>query len=152
MNNHNFWIAVSGGAALSLLVSNLPLLDMVNCLLFAGFWGSAIFAVWLYRRQNGSLTMREALKIGVVSGLAAGVVGFLLSFGGLAGIQGFMNRASLILPPETFDEMKSIPAWMGIVFNLVGVLIEVVCGFIGGWIGGSIFRSDRLAGKAGAQA
>ena len=71
MNTKNFWIAASSGAAASLLLANLPYLGFVNCLLCAGFWGSAVFAVWLYRRLTGTVSVREAVKLGAVSGLRA---------------------------------------------------------------------------------
>jgi hypothetical protein len=57
----------------------------VNCVLCASFWGSAIFAVWLYRRLNGSLTIRQGVNIGVLTGLLAGLIGFGLSFDDLTG-------------------------------------------------------------------
>ena len=41
-----------------------------------GFWGSAIFAVWLYRRLTGAVTIRQAVNIGLLTGLLAGLLGF----------------------------------------------------------------------------
>ena len=144
MNKKNLSIAVLAGAITSLLLSNLPLINLVNCLLCAGFWASAIFAVWLYRRLNGTVTIVEGLKIGALSGLIAWAAGFLLSFVGLAGIQGLMNGASQFLPVAATQGLSDLPAWGAIVINLLGVVVEVFFGIIGGWIGGSIFRTDRL--------
>ncbi len=84
MNTKNLWIASLSGAILSLLVSNLPYIGFVNCLLCGGFWGSALFAVWLYQRLSGTLTVRQGVKIGALTGLLAGLIGFALSFVGLA--------------------------------------------------------------------
>ncbi len=150
MNTKNLWIACLGGAALSLLVTNLPYLGFVNCLLCAAFWGSAIFAVWLYRRLSGTLTLRQGIAIGALSGLLAGVIGFLLSFAGLAGVQALMSGFEQTLPPEAMGDIQEIPAWAGTLMNLMGVLIEVVFGVIGGWIGGAIFRTDRQVAVSGA--
>lgn len=147
MNTKNFWIAVTAGGALSLLVTNLPYIGFVNCVLCAAFWGSAIFAVWLYRRLNGSISVREAVKVGAVSGLIAGVVGFLLSFVGLAGVQSLLKGFENTLPPEAMGDIQDIPVWVGIIINLIGVLIEVGFGVFGGWIGGALFRSDRKPEK-----
>jgi hypothetical protein len=147
MNTKNMWIAVLSGAALSLLVSNLPFLGFVNCLLCGAFWGSAIFAVWLYRHLSGTLTVREGVKIGAISGLLAGLIGFGLSFLGLAGAQGFMNSAQQLLPPDAAPELNDLPAWGAWVFNFVGVLLNVGFGAIGGWIGGAIFNPNRKSGK-----
>lgn len=151
MNTKNFWIAVMAGGALSLLVTNLPYIGFVNCVLCAAFWGSAIFAVWLYRRLNGTLSIREAVKVGAASGLIAGVVGFLLSFVGLAGVQSLLTGFENILPPETLGDVQDIPVWVGVIINLLGVLIEVVFGVIGGWIGGAIFQTDHNIHKAEVQ-
>src|SRR5512137_1848677 len=150
MNLKNFWIASLSGAALSLLVTNLPIVGFVNCLLCAGFWGSAIFAVWLYRRLSGTLTVGEDIRIGGLSGLLAGAIGFLLSFAGLTGVQGLLSGFERTLPPGTLGDIPAIPAWGGTVINLLGVLMEVVFGIIGGWIGGAIFRTDLTTIKEGA--
>jgi hypothetical protein len=146
MNTKNLWIASLSGAILSLLVSNLPYIGFVNCLLCGGFWGSALFAVWLYQRLSGTLTVRQGVKIGALTGLLAGLIGFALSFVGLAGVQGFLNTAQQVLPAEALGDMQEIPTWGEILFNLMGVLIEIAFGALGGWIGGTIFNPDRKKG------
>jgi hypothetical protein len=148
MNTRNLWIASLSGAALSLLVSNLPYIGFVNCLLCGAFWGSAIFAVWLYRRLSGTLTIRQGVKIGALTGLLAGVIGFALSFAGLSGAQGFLNSARQFLPADATQGMNDIPAWGALVFNFLGVLFNIGFGTLGGWIGAVIFNPDRKTGKA----
>lgn len=148
LHNKNFWIAVFSGAALSLLVSNLPFIGFINCLLCGGFWGSAIFAVWLYRRLTGSVAMGEAIRVGLWSGLAAGLLGFALSFAGLAGAQGFLNSAQEFLPADATQGMEDIPAWGVWIFNGLGVVLEVAFGALGGWIGGILFDPNRKNRKA----
>ena len=150
MKAKNLWIAVLSGAVLTTLVSNLPFIDMVNFLCFIGFWGSAIFAAWLYRRLNGTLTVNEGIRLGVLTGLCAGVLGLALSFLGLAGFQGTANELAQDLQAEDMQGMENIPAWGILVFNLVGVLFNVIFGTIGGLIGGAIFRTDRKVEKIGA--
>jgi len=140
MNTKNFWIAASSGAAASLLLANLPYLGFVNCLLCAGFWGSAVFAVWLYRRLTGTVSVREAVKLGAVSGLIAGVIGLLLSFLGVAGVQGLMKGLEGIIPAQDLQGMEQIPAWAGLIINIMGVVVEFGLGALGGLIGGSIFN------------
>ncbi len=147
MKDTNLWIASLSGAAASLLVSNLPFVGFVNCLLCAGFWGSAIFAVWLYKRLNGAVTSRQAVTVGVLSGVMAGLLGFALSFVGLAGAQGFLNTARQFLPGDATQGMNDLPAWGALIFNLLGVFFEVIFGAIGGWIGGAIFNPSRRAQK-----
>jgi hypothetical protein len=143
MDHKNLWIASFGGAGLSLLVSNLPIIGFVNCLLCSGFWGSAIFAVWLYQRLGSALSIRQGIKIGALAGLIAGVTGFALSFLGLAGAQGFLNSAQKFLPADATQGMEDIPAWGAYIFNFMGVLLEVGFGALGGWIGAVIFDPAR---------
>jgi hypothetical protein len=140
MNTKNLWIASLSGAVLTTLVSNLPFIGFVNCLLCGGFWGSAIFAVWLYRRLSGSLTVHQAVNVGALTGLLAGLLGFSLSFAGLAGAQGFLAGARQFLPADATQGMNDLPAWGALVFNLVGVLFNIGFGTLGGWIGGMIFN------------
>jgi len=151
MNSKNLWIAALSGAAVSLLVTNLPYIGFINCLLCAGFWGSALFAVWLYRRLNGTLTVSDGAKIGALSGLIAWAVGFLLSFVGLAGIQGLMSGAERFLPADATKGMQELPTWAATLINFMGILLEVIFGAIGGWIGGVIFRTDSKLEKQGEQ-
>ena len=40
MNTRILWIASLSGAVLTTLVSNLPLIGFVNCLICGGFWGN----------------------------------------------------------------------------------------------------------------
>jgi len=142
MNARNLWTAALCGAALTTLVSNVPYIGFINCLLFAGFWGGAIFAVWFYRRLNGSVTFQQSIRIGLLTGVCAGIMGFGLSFLNLAGLQGFMRAMGQILPADAaLDE--EISAWAAVAFNLFGVLMNILFGTIGGWIAGLIFRAER---------
>jgi hypothetical protein len=147
MNTKSLWIASLSGAAVSLLASNLPFIGFVNCVLCGAFWGSAIFAVWLYRRLSGTVTIRQGVNIGLLTGLLAGLIGFVLSFAGLTGAQGFLNSARQFLPADATQGMNAIPAWGALVFNFLGVLFNTGFGALGGWLGGIIFNPDRKAGK-----
>ncbi len=147
MNTKNLWIASLSGATLSLLLANLPFIGFVNCLLCSGFWGSAIFAVWLYRRLGSMVSIRQGVKVGALSGLIAGLLGFALSFIGLAGAQGFLNNAQQFLPADATQGIEDIPAWGAYTFNFLGVLLEVGFGALGGWIGAVIFDPNRKSKK-----
>lgn len=149
MNTRNLWIASLSGAVLTTLVSNLPFIGFVNCLICAGFWGSAIFAVWLYRRLSGTPTVRQGLTIGLLTGVLAGALGLALSFLGLAGLQGLLNNSEGALPPDALKGMTDVPAWGALVFNLMGVVFNVVFGTLGGWLGAFIFNRNRKIGQEG---
>ena len=142
MNAKNLWIAALSGAVVTTLLANVPVVDFVNLLLCAGFWGGAVFAVWLYRRLNGNLTLGQGVGIGALTGLLAGVLGFSISFLGLAGLQGIVNEIKLFAGAEN---VGTIDYSLGeaIAFNTVGVMINILFGAIGGVIGGALLRTNR---------
>ena len=149
MNTRNLWIAAAGGALLTTLVSNVPVVAFINLLLCAGFWGGAVFAVWLYRRLTGSLTAGQGIGIGALTGLLAGVLGFSISFLGLAGLQGLVNEIRLFAGPENAGSLEySITE--AISFNTAGVMVNILCGTIGGMIGGVLLRTDRAPSQTAA--
>ena len=136
MNAKNLLIASLVGAVASLLAVNVPILNLVNCLLCVGFWGSAVLAVWLYARMTGSVTLKDAVIIGLATGLATGILGLALSFIGLAGGAALANSIRTVAP----DAQVDIPEGSGLIFNLAGVLVDIVFGAVGGLIGGLLFR------------
>jgi hypothetical protein len=142
MNAKNLWIAALSGAVMTTLLANVPVVDFVNLLLCAGFWGGAVFAVWLYRRLNGNLTLGQGVGIGALTGLLAGVLGFSISFLGLAGLQGIVNEIKLFAGAENVGTID-FSLGEAIAFNTVGVMINILFGTIGGVIGGAIFRTSR---------
>ena len=139
MNARSLWIAILSGAVLTTLLSNLPIIGILNCVICAWFWGGGIFAVWLYRRLSGTPTMRQGLTIGALTGLLAGVLGFALSFTGVSGLQGLLKD----LPADAASGMQDIPAWGALVFNMLGVGFNIVFGTLGGWLGVTIFNRVR---------
>ena len=133
MNAKNLWIAALSGAVVTTLLANVPVVDFINLLLCAGFWGSAVFAVWLYRRLNGNLTLGQGVGIGALTGLLAGVLGFSISFLGLAGLQGIVNEIKLFAGAENVGTID-FSLGEAIAFNTVGVMINILFGAIGGVI------------------
>jgi hypothetical protein len=69
------------GVAMGIL-SHIPLINCLNCLLLAWVWGGGIGAVYLYRRYEKNPTLSSTQ--GLVLGAAAGVVGAIV--GGIASI------------------------------------------------------------------
>jgi hypothetical protein len=142
MNIRNLLIASLTGAVVSTVLSNTPYLNIVNCLLCAGFWGGAIFAVWLYKRLTGTLTLVQGVAVGALSAVFAGVMGLLLSLAGLAGLGALVNSYSMGAPVEIPPDVQPfLTGGLSWVFNLIGVLIQIVFGVIGGLIGGAIFQT-----------
>ena len=145
MNAKNLWIAALCGAVVTMLVVNLPVVGFVNVLLCVGFWGSAVFAVWLYRRLNGTVTPGQGVAVGALTGALAGALGFAVSFLGLAGLQGIVNQIRLFAGQNA----GSLEFGLGeaVAFNIAGVTINVLFGLIGGLIGGAIFRTRTAAAQ-----
>ena len=136
MNLKNLVVASLAGAVASLLAVNVPFVNLVNCLLCIGFWGSAVLAVWIYMRMTGPITLKDAVIVGLATGLATGILGFALSFIGLAGGTAIANSIRAVAPDASVD----IPDGSGVVFNLCGALVDILFGGIGGLVGGALFR------------
>jgi hypothetical protein len=139
MNTKNLLIAGLIGGLISTALSNIPIINFVNCLLCAGFWAGALFAVWFYKRQTGSVTLGQAVIVGTVAGAFAGVFGFILSLVGLAGAQALMQSYAKYLPKDA-NIGTPPPNIASVFFNLIGVVVNIIFGAIGGLVGGLIFK------------
>ena len=78
MNTKHLLITSLTGGLISTVLVNTPFLNWINLLICAGFWIGPIAAVWLYRRQEGTLTLSQAMLIGMLAGLWHGLFGVLL--------------------------------------------------------------------------
>ena len=149
MNTRNLLIASLVGGVVSTILSNVPVVNFVNCLLCAGFWGGPLLAVWLYKRQTGTVSLGQGVGVGILAGVWAGVFGFALSLVGLAGAAALMKSYAQYLPPEAgMGDVPTGPA--SVLIDLVGVGVNIVFGAIGGLIGGAIFRTKPSAPAAAA--
>jgi hypothetical protein len=85
-------LLISGGiAGVAMgLLSNIPLVNCLNCLLLAWVWGGGIGAVWLYRRseKQAAVTNTQGLVLGAAAGIAGAIIG-----GIAAVILGSLNAA-----------------------------------------------------------
>jgi hypothetical protein len=144
MNTKHLLIGSLIGAAVSLILANTPVLNLVNCLLCAGFWGGPLLGVWYYKRQAGTMTLGQGVAVGALAGLLAGVIGFALSFVGLAGIQAVAESYTRLVPGEA-GIGESMALVESTLFNLGGIVFEIALGAIGGLIGGAIFRTKPAA-------
>jgi len=141
MNTKNVLITGLVGAVITLVLTNTPFINLVNCLICAGFWVGPLFATWLYKRMSGSLSTKEGVWVGVAAGAIAGLIGFLLSFVGAAGFAGMLNQLNAVLPPEDQIAMGGMEsALVNVVGTTIGVLFDVIVGAIAGYIGALLFR------------
>ena len=144
MNIRNLLIASLMGGLISLVLVNTPFLNLINLLACIGFWAGPIAAVWLYRRLSGELTLGEAAVIGMLAGAWHGLIGVLLSPLGLAGVQGLLQTAQIVVPAADTADLEPALSGLGtVLFNLIGVLFDVVFGLLGGMVGGLLFGRRR---------
>jgi hypothetical protein len=142
MNTKNILIAGLAGGVITLALTNIPFLNLVNCLICAAFWVGPLFATWLYKRQTGSLSVKEGIWVGVTAGVIAGVIGFLLSFVGAAGASGFINEINMFMSPQDRIDMSGVGGEIGaIAFTSLGVIFDIIVGGMGGFIGATIFKN-----------
>jgi hypothetical protein len=145
MNIASLLIASIIGAVVSTALSNIPFLNLINCLLCAGFWVGAILATWVYKRQTGSVTLGQGIAIGTLTGLLAGLLGFVLSLVGLAGAVGIVKTYGSIFAADSNPDLSSIKGSWVAVFNMIGIMANIFFGAIGGLVGGVIFKSKPQA-------
>jgi hypothetical protein len=138
MITKSFWVAalIAGGA--TGLLSSLPIISILNCLLCAWVWIGGGFAVWLYnRREPQNLATGQGAVIGLAMGAVAAIISSVL--GALIG--GAFIGAMGAIDPQSMPDIAEglLGAGIGLVINLV---IYPIFGLFGGMIGTEIFKSS----------
>jgi hypothetical protein len=145
MNTKNLLTASLVGGLISAALVNTPFVNLINVLICAGFWIGPIVAVWLYRRLGSTLTFREAILTGMLAGAWHGLFGLLLSLFGLAGAGGLLNEVRPFMSAQDLPDLETALTGVGgMLFNLVGVVVDIAFGLVGGLIGAAIFGSRRV--------
>ena len=144
MNTKNLLTASVLGGLISIVLVNTPFVNLINLLLCAGFWIGPIFAVWLYRRLGGTVTLREAVLTGLLAAAWHALFGMLLSPLGWAGAGGVLNELRPFVSAQDLPDIESsLTGLGGLLFNMIGVLFDLTFGLIGGLIGGAVFGVRR---------
>jgi hypothetical protein len=146
MNTKNLMIASLIGAVVTTFFANFPIINFINCLVCLPFWGGPLLAVWFYKRQTGTMTLNQGIYVGLLTGLFAGVLGFLFSLVGMAGAAGLVNQLNKYLPPEQVPVLFT--GATALLFTLMGVITNIIFGLIGGLIGGAIFQDKASVAPA----
>lgn len=141
MNTRSFILSALLAGLFMALFGNIPLLNLVNCILCLWVWLGGALAVWLYRRfQKGGqgLTSGQGALLGAVTG----VVGALLGFPLYLATARMMNTlfATLIQRlalegdiPMWFDSDERIVA-QAIGFLILDIFVYAIFGAIAGLI------------------
>lgn len=146
MNTKHLLTASLVGGLISTLLVNTPYLSLINLLICAGFWIGPLVAVWLYRRLGGTLTFRAALTTGLLAGAWHALFGLLLSPLGLAGAGGLLKEISpFVSGQDAVNLATSLTGMGGLLFNLLGAVVDLIFGALGGLIGSTFFGRRRVA-------
>ncbi len=133
------------GGLVSALLANTPYVNLINLLVCAGFWIGPLLAVWLYWRLGGPTTPSQAIVIGMLAGLWHGLFGLVLSPLGLAGAASLLNDLRPFVSAQDLPDVEmALTGIGGLLFNLVGVAVDVAFGFIGGLMGSAVLKARRV--------
>lgn len=145
MNSKHLLVASLAGGLISTVLVNTPYVSLVNLLLCAGFWIGPVAAVWIYRRLNGGVTVREAILTGVLAGAWHGLFGMLLSPLGLAGAGGLLQELKPFISRSDWMQLEAtLTGPGGVLFNLLGAGFDIVFGFLGGMLGAALIKARRV--------
>jgi hypothetical protein len=141
MNTKNLIISSLIGGVVIAAISNIPVINLINCLLCIGYWGGAILAVWLYKRFENTLTLGEGVAVGALAGVWAGLLNFVIGLISLAGIGAAISAVEQVLPPDTLGFEPGFIESMAMVVNVLLIFLAIFLGALGGLIGGAIFQT-----------
>jgi hypothetical protein len=139
MNTRSFLLATLIAGIVMGLLSDLPLINMGNCLCCLWVWASSILAVFLYRRfskEAPGLSLGQAAGLGALTGLIGALlgtgVGALLSGGIASTISILQSQPALaeVLKNTPMDVLRSGD------FTLIGMIIDILVYALVGALGG----------------
>jgi len=147
MNGKYLFLAGLIGGVVIAVLSNVPYIRAANCLLCMWVWVGGIFAAWLYKRFQGSLTPGQGAGVGALAGVIGGLVGLVIGLLGFAGAQEALDAASQYLGPELTGgiDVSSLAGPVAFVDGIINLILFTIFGALSGLIGGSIFKSKPEA-------
>ena len=146
MNTKNLLIASAIGAVVTAALATIPGVNLLVCVVCLPFWGGPLLAAWIYKRQNGTMTMNQAIGVGALTGLFAGVLAFIINLAvGPAASAALVNLLKQYMPAGSAPLVPVSTGSASVLSLLVGVLVDVVFGVIGGLIGGALFKDKPAA-------
>jgi hypothetical protein len=139
MNSRSVAISSLLGGLVIAVLSNIPVVNLANCIACMWVWAGGIFAAWYYHRSEGSITTGQGAVVGVLSGLIAAVISAIIglvfgAFGlGLAALSGAQI--------ETLEEVVGSTAASFLLaggVTIIGLIINVFFYSIFGALSGLI--------------
>lgn len=146
MNTRAFIFSALIAGLVMALLSNIPVLNFLNCILCMWVWLSGILAVFIYRRMsaaNPALSVGQGAGLGAVTGIFGGLIGALLGalFTGLwASSLGLLQNQQELQPL-----LNSLPnAGFSFFWTLMNLALYTIFGAIGGSIAtAAIWKEPR---------
>lgn len=132
------FIAAAIGGLVMAVLSSVPILSLINCLICAGLWIGGIVAVWFYKRQTGQLVSAgRGAAIGAVAGVIGAILATLvtLAFGGAM-------LESMIAADTTGTLRDSMGGFVGTgVTTAIAFITNIILYPLFGAIGGGAFAA-----------
>jgi hypothetical protein len=148
MNTRSFGFAVLIAGAVMALLGNLPIVNLVNCLLCIWVWLGGGLAVLMYRRfQRGQPgpTGAQGAGLGAVSGLIGAVLGFgvfLLTAAISAPIMESLARSLQVEGDMPFGSASPGGSLGGaLIFLIIDIVLYPLFGALGGLITANMAKS-----------
>lgn len=138
MNNRQMFIAAAVGGLVMAVLSSVPILSLINCLICAGLWIGGIAAVWFYRRQTGQLvTSGQGAVLGAVAGLIGAVLGAIVGI-----IFGGALLSTMIASDPTGTAEQALGGFVGAgATAIIGFLFNIILYPLFGAIGGAAYAA-----------
>ena len=140
MNKRSQWLSVLiAGAAIGIL-GNLPLLNLVNCILCIWVWIGGSVAVLFYRRFQGGRapTAQQGAGLGALSGLVGAAIGFLVFLVTGPLLTSIFNSIASTLQAEGELPFQSGPPGGNVTAAFIFLAVDAVLYPIFGALGGLI--------------
>jgi len=140
MNTRAFLLASLIAGVVMGLLGGLPIISIANCVLCMWVWGSAILAVFLYRKLEGSqpfVSLGQGALLGVVSGVIGALIVWLISLITRQAATEAIGQAFQMAGMEAPSFLAGGVAILGLFIDLV---LYAIFGAVGGLIGAAIFK------------
>jgi hypothetical protein len=127
------------------VLSSVPVVNLVNCLLCAWVWAGGILAAYLYRQNGGQnpLTNADGAIVGAIAGVIGGLLSAIIGLAFSGGTAATMAQLEQQLGADAEAVAGLATVLGGIVSLIVTPIIFAAFGALGGLIGANIFKGPN---------